>query len=78
MGEFYKKDFASWAAFQAEVLAAGETESGPMVVKHIMGTLVGLAEKMRDLTEKWYRDSMRFQGEAEEDKKKVILDERLF
>ena len=89
LAEFYKRDFAGWTAFQVEVSAAGESGSGPMVVKHMMGTLATLAEKMRDLTEKWYRDSMRaktarvqkefrFQGEAEEDKKKVILDERLF
>ena len=55
----------------------------------MMGTLAGLAETIRELTEKWYRDSMRtksnraakefrFQGEAEDEKKKVILDERLF
>ena len=89
LAEFYKRDFAGWTAFQVEVSAAGESGSGPMVVKHMMGTLATLAEKMRDLTEKWYRDPMRartarvqkefrFQGEAEEDKKKVILDERLF
>ena len=87
--EFQRRDFAGWTTFHQEVLAAGETSSGPMVVKHMMGTLTGLSEKMRDLTEKWYRDSMRvestyapkefwFQGEAEGDKKKVILDERLF
>ena len=51
--EFYKRDFAGRSAFQAEVLAAEETETGPMVVKHMMGTLATLAEKMRDLTEKW-------------------------
>ena len=52
VAEFYKRDFAGWTAFQVEVSAAGESGSGPMVVKHMMGTLATLAEKMRDLTEK--------------------------
>ena len=86
--EFSRGDLAGWTAFQAEVLAAGETANGPKVVNHWMGTLAAYSEQMNALTEKWYKDSMKarngraardltFQGERESEKKKVILDERL-
>ena len=59
LGEFSRKDFAGWTAFQAEVSAAGETANGLKVVKHWMGTLAAYSEQMRTSTEKWYRDSVR-------------------
>ena len=76
MDEFSRRDLAGWTAFQAEVLAAGETANGLMVVKHWMGTLAAYSEQMRALTEKQYKDSMKarndwaardfqFQGERE-------------
>ena len=86
LAEFSKRDLAGWSVFQAEVLAAGETANGDMVVRHMMSTLAGLSEKMRQLTEQWYRDVMRtrsarqtrdfgFQGERGSENKKVILDD---
>ena len=89
LDEFSRRDLAGWTAFQSEVLAAGETANGPMVDKRWMGILAAYSEQMRALTEKWYKDSMKarnnwaardfgFQGKRESEKKKVILDERLF
>ena len=81
LDEFSRRDLAGWTAFQAEVLAVGETADGLMAVKRWMGTLAAYSGQMRALTEKWYKDSMKsrndwaarnfkFQGEKDSDKNK--------
>ena len=58
LDEFFKRYQAGWTTFQAEVLVAGEGVNGPMVAKRWMGTSGAYSELMKQLTEKWYRDSM--------------------
>ena len=52
LAESYKRDNPGWAAFQAEVLAAGEGVNGPLVVRHWMGTLAAYSDQMNKRTEK--------------------------
>ena len=65
LDEFCKRDLAGWTAFQAEVFAVGDTANGNMVVKHMLGTLAGLSEKMRDLTKTWYKNVMGLRSNRE-------------
>ena len=50
LDEFYKMDQVVWAAFSAQVAAAGEGFNGPMVVRHLLGTLRAHSNQMKKLT----------------------------